>query len=128
MRSVFSLEETIFLTKLSECLTAASTLRNDVFQVPKRIPYQMLNVNVYEHAIRYLICAVLMNLSFINILSKFNSNTFCLWCCYDDIDIPVVATSLFVSPFFICATHITTPFFCSFSLTPSPNSTLAFFG
>lgn len=41
MRSVFSLEETIFLTKLSECLTAASTLRNDVFQVPKRIPYQM---------------------------------------------------------------------------------------
>lgn len=28
----------------------------------------------------------LMNLSFINILSKFNSNTFCLRCCYDDDD------------------------------------------
>lgn len=37
---------------------------------------------------------LLMNLSFINILSKFNSNTFCLWCCYSDIDIMMSSSHL----------------------------------
>lgn len=44
---------------------------------------------------------LLMNLSFINILSKFNSNTFCLRCCCDDDDIDIQSPppSLFTSSF-----------------------------
>lgn len=60
----------------------------------------------------------LMNLSFINILSKFNSNTFCLRCCYDDDDddvadgdIDIQSPPSHFSPHQLHSIHISAAFF-----------------
>lgn len=60
---------------------------------------------------------LLMNLSFINILSKFNSITFCLRCCYDDDDdIDIQSPPSLFLPHHLHSIHISICFFSALKI------------